>query len=335
MTGARDLTGLDQNEYDREELRVESLDQRIVITGAAGLVGQNLALKLHEAGYTNIVGIDKHVHNLKVLRRHQPYVQAIEADLAEPGDWQSEIATADIVVLNQAQIGGLDWTPFERNNMIATRRILDAIDPARDTFIVHISSSVVNSRADDFYTQSKTKQEEMVRATPFRHCVLRPTLMFGWFDRKHLGWLRRFMDKSPVFPIPSHGKYIRQPLYEGDFCRVIQGCIAQKPEGEVFDISGQERIYYKDMIGTIKDVAQGRAKIINIPYWMFWMSLWTVGLFLKQPPFTTRQLEALVIPEEFPIMDWPGRFGFEYTPFRRAVDETYNHPVHSDIFLEF
>ena len=28
--------------------------------------------------------------------------------------------------------------------------------------------------------------------------VLRPTLMFGWFDRKHLGWLSRFM--SAGFP---------------------------------------------------------------------------------------------------------------------------------------
>lgn len=308
---------------------------RIVITGVAGLVGQNLALKLHEAGYTNLIGIDKHPYNLGVLRTHQPYVRAIEADMAEPGDWMREIAEADIVVLNQAQIGGLDWEPFERNNLIATRNILDAIDPARGSFIVHISSSVVNSRADDFYTRSKTAQEQMVRDSGLAHCVLRPTLMFGWFDRKHLGWLRRFMDTSPVFPIPSHGKYVRQPLFEGDFCEVIMGCISQRPDGEIFDISGQERILYRDMIATIKEVAKGRATIVHIPYWSFWFGLWLVSLVWKNPPFTTRQLEALVIPEEFPIDDWPGRFGFAATPFREAVDETYNHPVHSKVFLEF
>ena len=311
------------------------LTQRIVITGAAGLVGQNLALRLHQAGYTCIVGIDKHAHNLAVLREQQPYVCAIHADLAEPGAWEQEIAQADIVVLNQAQIGGLDWDAFERNNLIATRRILDAVNPRRPPFIVHISSSVVNSRADDFYTRSKTAQEKMVRESGLPHCVLRPTLMFGWFDRKHLGWLRRFMDRSPVFPIPAHGKYIRQPLYEGDFCRVIMGCIDQRPVGEVFDISGQERILYKDMIRTIRDTAGARAMILHIPYWSFWFGLWLVGLVWKSPPFTTRQLEALVIPEEFPIIDWPGRFGFAATPFRQAVDETYNHPVHSKIFLEF
>jgi len=42
--------------------------------------------------------------------------------------------------------------------------------------------------------------------------------MFGWFDRKHLGWLSRFMKKVPVFPIPGHGHYasIHCCYYLGD-----------------------------------------------------------------------------------------------------------------------
>lgn len=308
---------------------------KILITGIAGLVGQNLALRLYQAGYTNITGIDKHEGNLAVLRRHQPYVNAIRADLADPGGWQSEVAACDIIVLNQAQIGGLEWENFQRNNIDATRNILDAIDPDNPPFIVHISSSVVNSKADDYYTRSKIDQENMVRQSGLPHCVLRPTLMFGWFDRKHLGWLRRFMDKSPLFPIPSHGNFIRQPLYEGDFCNVIIGCMKQRPEGEVFDISGQEKIFYKDMIRTIKKTSGGKAMILHIPYWLFWILLWMAGIVLRNPPFTTKQLEALVIPEEFPVIDWPGRFNFAATPFVNAVDETYNHPVHSRVFLEF
>ena len=30
--------------------------------------------------------------------------------------------------------------------------------------------------------------------------MLRPTLMFGWFDQKHLGWLSRFMAKGAGVP---------------------------------------------------------------------------------------------------------------------------------------
>ena len=60
-------------------------DDKIVLFGAAGLVGQNLALLLREAGYRNIVGIDKHPVNVGILRRLGTVDTVIEADMAVPG----------------------------------------------------------------------------------------------------------------------------------------------------------------------------------------------------------------------------------------------------------
>ena len=82
--------------------------------------------------------------------------------------------------------------------------------------------------------------------------VLRPTLMFGWFDRKHLGWLSRFMKKVPIFPIPGHGRYMRQPLYVGDFCNIIISCIEHRIRDGIYNISGHEKVDYIDMIREIK-----------------------------------------------------------------------------------
>ena len=95
--------------------------------------------------------------------------------------------------------------------------------------------------------------------------VLRPTLMFGWFDRKHLGWLARFMQKAPVFPIPGNGRYLRQPLYAGDFCDIIMACIERRPSG-TYNISGQEKIDYIDLIRAVKAATGARAPIVRIPY---------------------------------------------------------------------
>ena len=94
-----------------------SKDCKIIITGIAGLVGQNLALRLHKAGYENICGIDKHINNTNLLKNHQPYIDLIAADLADTGEWQSRLRDCDILVLNQAQIGGLEYSEFERNNI--------------------------------------------------------------------------------------------------------------------------------------------------------------------------------------------------------------------------
>ena len=66
-----------------------------------------------------------------------------------------------------------------------------------------------------------TQLFDFTQESNLSHCVARPTLMFGWFDPKHFGWLSRFMAKVPVFPIPGSGKYMRQPLYVIDFCRVL------------------------------------------------------------------------------------------------------------------
>jgi uncharacterized protein YbjT (DUF2867 family) len=41
---------------------------KIVVTGAAGLVGQNLIPRLTAKGFTDIVAIDKHPTNLKILK---------------------------------------------------------------------------------------------------------------------------------------------------------------------------------------------------------------------------------------------------------------------------
>lgn len=311
------------------------MTNRIILPGGAGLVGQNLIPRLQARGYTNIVVLDKHAANLGVLRRLHPAVTAELADLAEPGDWQRHFNGADTVVMLQAQIGGPDRRDFVRNNVDATRHVLDAIKTHRVPQLVHISSSVVVSVADDFYTQTKKEQEALVLASGVPCPVLRPTLMFGWFDRKHLGWLSRFMQKVPVFPIPGHGRYMRQPLYVGDFCNVIVSCIERHIMSGVYNISGHEKVDYIDIIREIKRATGARAAIVKVPYGLFHALLWAWGLFDKNPPFTTQQLAALVARDEFEVIDWPGLFGVPSTPFAAAIDETFNDPIYGAVALEF
>jgi nucleoside-diphosphate-sugar epimerase len=308
---------------------------KIILPGGAGLVGQNLVARLKARGHSNIIVLDKHRSNLEVLRRIQPDITVEYADLAEPGDWRRYFAGADVVVMLQAQIGGTDYEEFVRNNVSSTQLILEAVKSNNVQTVVHISSSVVESVADDFYTNSKKEQEKIVLDSGVRCPVLRPTLMFGWFDRKHLGWLSRFMKKVPVFPVPGDGRYMRQPLYVGDFANIIISCIENKVRDGVYNISGHEKIDYIDMIREIKRATKAKTLVMRIPYGLFYSLLWIWGLFDKNPPFTTQQLAALSAKDEFEVIDWPGIFGVPYTPFRKAVDETFNDPRYSNVVLEF
>ena len=310
-------------------------DERILLLGAAGLVGQNLALLLREQGYSNLVGIDKHPTNVDTLRRLNPDMRVIEADLAVPGAWEKEVAEARIVVMLQAQIGGERLAEFEANNIRSTELVLAALGPHPGAYLVHISSSVVNSMAVDFYTETKKAQEKLVRESEVPHCVLRPTLMFGWFDRKHLGWLSRFMARVPVFPIPGSGRYLRQPLFVMDFCRIIQRCMETQPDRQVYDITGRERIDYIDIIRRIRDTTGAGARIVRIPYLAFAALLKAYALASSNPPFTTRQLRALVTPDEFELIPWWEIFGTRATPFDEALATTFRDPRYGAIAHDF
>lgn len=308
---------------------------KIILPGGAGLVGQNLVARLKAKGYSEIVVVDKHGANLDVLRRIQPDVTAVHADVSTPGDWQAHFEGAAVVVMLQAQIGGNDYQEFVRNNVESTRVILELIGKHAIPTLVHISSSVVESVADDFYTRTKKDQEKIVLESGIACPVLRPTLMFGWFDRKHLGWLSRFMRKVPFFPIPGNGRYMRQPLYVGDFCNVIISCIEKKVGQGVYNISGHEQVDYIDIIREIKRATRARTPIVCIPYSLFYAMLWLWERFDKNPPFTTQQLAALSAKDEFEVIDWPGIFGVSRTSFRDAVQETFNDPRYSTVVLEF
>ncbi|MES2943613.1 MAG: NAD-dependent epimerase/dehydratase family protein [Pseudomonadota bacterium] len=308
---------------------------KIILPGGAGLVGQNLVARLKAKGYSNIVVLDKHRANLAVLKQVQPEVTAEFADLAEPGDWERHFDGAEVVVMLQAQIGGNDYAEFVRNNVDSTRLILEAIKSHQVPRLVHISSSVVVSVADDFYTRSKIEQEQMVLASGIPCPILRPTLMFGWFDRKHLGWLSRFMKKVPIFPIPAHGRYMRQPLYVGDFCNVIISCMENSAFNGIYNISGHEKVDYIDIIREIRRAICARVLIAKIPYGLFYALLWVWARFDKNPPFTTQQLAALSARDEFEVIDWPGIFGVPCTPFAMAIHETFNDPAYGKVILEF
>jgi nucleoside-diphosphate-sugar epimerase len=305
---------------------------KIVLTGGAGLVGQNLILTLKRQGYQRITSIDRNAANNAVTRRLHSDVAVIDADLAEPGAWEREFEQAGALVLLQAQISGLAYGQFTRNTLQSTELVLAAAKRCGVPYLVHVSSSVVNSRADDYYSRSKRAQEDLVRKAGLKTVILRPTLMFGWFDRKHLGWLARFMARTPVFPIPGDGRYIRQALFELDFCAVIAACLRNEITGE-YNVSGLDRVPYVDLIQMIKEASGARTPIVRIPYRLFWLLLRAYALLDQHPPFTTQQLEALVIPEEFEMIDWPGIFGVTKTPLREALLRTFREQPYCDIVL--
>ncbi|MDH5570985.1 MAG: NAD-dependent epimerase/dehydratase family protein [Gammaproteobacteria bacterium] len=312
-----------------------SKNAKIIIPGAAGLVGQNLVVQLKDKGYKNLVAIDKRRDNIEILREIHPDITIIEADVSEPGSWQDSLANADVVLMLQAQIGSKYSDDFIRNNVKSAELVLATSKQHHVPYIVHISSSVVESVADDDYTNTKKEQERLVIESGIPYCILRPTLMFGWFDRKHLGWLSRFMKRIPVFPIPGDGKYMRQPLYVRDFCKIIIAGMEMQPDNQIYNITGRENVDYVDIIRKIRNTIKSKTLIIHIPTSLFSLLLRIYALFDDNPPFTAEQLKALKADDVFELIPWWDIFHVDSTPFDQAIYETFQDKIYSRYVLKF
>ena len=142
----------------------------------------------------------------------------------------------------------------------------------------------------------------------------------------------------PVFPDSRHGRYLRQPLYAGDFCDIIMACIEQRRVGPgAYNISGQERDRLHRPDPRREGTPRSRARrSCRCPTRCSGCCSTVYGLFDRDPPFTTKQLEALVTPDVFEVIDWPGIFGVKATPLEgRARGDLSAIRTYSQIVLEF
>ena len=249
--------------------------------------------------------------------------------------WPSLIKNCDACVMLQAEIGNTDNNQICYNNVESTITIIKELKKNDIKRLIHISSSVVNSVSKDEYTLTKRKQEEIVKRGWEDPIILCPTLMFGWFDRKHLGWLAKFMKKFFIFPIPGNGRFIRQPLYVGDFCKVIISCLLDNKLVGVYEITGLEKISYISLMKLLRKTINAKTYMINLPIPLFGFLLKIWALITFKPAFTKSQLKALTAGDQFSILEWPKIFNVENTPIKKAFEITFKDKKFSNIDIPF
>ena len=311
---------------------------KIFLPGGAGLVGINLIALIKSTNPEwELVVVDKKLESIKIAKKLFPDVNFICEDLSITinQNWIKEIKDSDLCVMMQAEIGTKNKTLFELNNITTTTQILKFLKKYKIKRLIHISSSVVNSKNNDLYTNTKKRQEEIVLKEFPDSIVLRPTLMFGWFDRKHLGWLSNLMIKLPFFPIPSKGNFIRQPLFVVDFCAIIKSCIDDNSIKGTYNITGLEKIKYLDLMRILRKVKSAWTMFIflPIPIFNFLLKFW--AFLTNKPAFTSSQLEALTAGDQFEVIDWPKIFNVRPTKLEDALKITHNHPKYSKIKIPF
>lgn len=292
--------------------------KKIVVCGGAGFVGHNLVPLLLKD--FEVIAIDKHKTNLNTLKKHNPKVKAVYADLSIDGDWKKEFKSADTVVCLNAQISATSKTPFIKNNVTAIKEMLDAMKKHKVPYIVHTSTAAVNSVRRDDYANTKKEGEELVTSSNIKYSVLRPSMMYGLYDNKNVGWLINFMKKMPAFPIPGSGKYPRQPVYVVDYAKIIEYLIKNKPKNNCYNING-DKINFIDMIRVIKKQRKLFRPLIKLPLPLFIFMMNTYNKIMGKVEFTPDQVKSLTSGDVFEDFPWWNEFKIKKTSFKEGIKQ--------------
>ncbi|EDY84241.1 hypothetical protein VDG1235_3872 [Verrucomicrobiia bacterium DG1235] len=284
---------------------------RVLITGVAGFIGSNLAKRLLEGGY-DVVGVDAFTDYYSVALKRKSArglvaegVELLELDLADAAcpAVTPHLENVDAVVHFAGQPGisaRTPWEDYNRNNVVATHRLVEAASRAGVKRFVNISSSsVYGLRAMDsevgepkpasWYGETKLAAElEVMGAVRqgwqmedgklrnedgrggFSACSLRLFSVYGERERpeKLFPRLMRAIGKGEAFPLfEGSWEHQRSFTYVGDICEAIVACLEnwEKAEGEIFNVGTDKCFTTGEAIETVQAIMGKEARIEVMP----------------------------------------------------------------------
>jgi UDP-glucuronate 4-epimerase len=260
--------------------------QRALLTGAAGFIGSQLAVRLLEDGVA-VTGIDSfsphYQRALKELNlaeaREYPEFTIVEGDLVEV-PLAELLEGVDVVFHLAARPGVRDsWSEFSdyvHNNVEGTKVLLDAC-AGRSLRLVYASSSSVYGNSSELpvseeatrrpispYGATKVMSELMVGAYAAAHDLdavgLRYFTVYGPRQRPDMG-LARFIeaaDAGQPVRIYGDGRQLRDFTYVGDVVSATVAAAARGEPGAVYNIASSNP---RELVAVLTELGEvlGRA----------------------------------------------------------------------------
>lgn len=289
----------------------------IFVTGAAGFVGSHLLPILSAKGYrvTALVRTDDE------KRRIISKAKIVIGDLAKQGSWQKELIGQDIIVHLAAQISAKDPKVFKKNNVEATKNLIEAAKIAKVKKIILFSSAAVTSIRKDAYAKTKEIQESQVANSKINYTILRPSMIYGPGDTKNIGWLIKLISPLPVVPLPGGGHFGRQPVFVEDICKIALKLIENNYPKKVYEIHGREYVSMRQMVKVIAKRLKTPKIVFPIPLIFLKAAFYILEKILPNPKFTSDQIDSLTSGEIFKGDDWWEIFDIMPTSFEAGIDK--------------
>jgi nucleoside-diphosphate-sugar epimerase len=285
---------------------------RLLVTGATGFVGSQLAIEAARRGH-EVIGIGRSSSGKVVSDLIAAGVHFVPGDFTDPA-FVAEITCGVTHICHLAAAWREAAVPaeyFEKVNVTGSMELARAAAANQvKTFIfcstvgVHPRSSSTPVREDtpfdvtNPYESSKLHAEERLREfatqTDMRIVIFRPADAYGPGDTRLLRLFR--LVKTGKFPLVGQGSGRRHMLFVSDLVDAfLAACAADLQSGEVFIIAGPESTTLLELLSRLRRLTGSQRFGFRVPRWPIHITAILVEdsfwLLRRKPPLHRRTLD--------------------------------------------
>jgi len=223
----------------------------ILLTGANGFIGRNIASALASAG-----------HQIKPVSRHNDIDFAF---MTSPAHWLPHLKNIDAVINCVGIIGEQGSQRFEPLHTLAPSALFDACAKVGIHRVLQISALGADDTAFSAYHLSKRAADDALRSLELDWFVLRPSLIYGKGGKSAELFMR--LATLPLLPVIGDGLQKLQPVHISDVVATVMHCLTSRETRKTLDILGTETVTFTEWLQWMRR-AQGLppAPVLRVPF---------------------------------------------------------------------
>lgn len=265
----------------------------ILLTGANGFIGHNIAAALTAAGHQ----ITPASRSNGIDFRH----------MLAPADWLPHLEGIDAVINSVGIIGESGSQCFGTLHTLAPSALFLACTQANVRRVLQVSALGADETAFSAYHLSKRMADDCLRSLDLDWFVLRPSLIYGRGSKSADLFMR--LAALPRIPVIGDGRQALQPVHISDVVATVMHSLTSSKVRQTLDIVGTETITFAKWLQTMRQ-AQGlpHARLFHLPFSLA-IALTRVGRYLNpiMQPENLRMLQAGYWADFQPLVDFLGR----------------------------
>ncbi|MCQ3936579.1 MAG: hypothetical protein DPW18_05985 [Chloroflexi bacterium] len=303
----------------------------ILVTGATGFIGRALVRQLSNIGYP-----------LRALIRPSPRtprlpkgvpVEVAVVSLSDTRGLRAAMRDVETVfhlasAENQGARGDLLATDIQ-----GTQNLVEAAaDAGVDRFIY--LSHLGAARASGYPAfKAKGIAEEHIRNGGVPYTIIRTSLVYGVEDHFTNNIARLIRSSVGVFPVPSGGRVVVQPVWVEDLVTCMLWAMQNENTlDQVYEVGGNEFFTLQQIIEIIMDVTRARRLLVPLsPITLRAITVFLEGI-LPNFPLSSLFLDYFAVNRTTAVDSMPRYFGLMPARFSYRLDYLVRKPWYSRLW---